>query len=259
LRLRRRHILASFGTTLLGGPIALFAQQPPKIRRVGVLSHGTRPDQPDTSVVGAFIRGMRELGYIEGKNLIIEWRFADGKMERLPDLATELVGAKSEVIVSFSTATTHALQKATTMIPIVMAVVADPIGSGFVNSLARPGGNITGLSNIVFELRGKQLEMLRTVRPKLARVAALLNPEVSTNIDGFKIFETAAAKLGIRAVSLDARTPQQIEKAFALMAKESIQAILVIVDPIVFLHRRQIAESAMKLNLPSIASDQRGY
>jgi putative ABC transport system substrate-binding protein len=253
----RRHLLAAFGAVTLAQPFALLAQQPPKIRRVGVLWDGARPADLSAESLGAFPRGMRELGYVEGKNLVIEWRFADGKIERLPELATDLVRANVEVMVSTSTNNTHALQKATSTIPIVMTTVADPVGRTFVKSLARPGGNITGLSNMLFELRAKQLEMLHSVTPKLARMAALFNPNSPANFDGIKILEDAAKKLGVRVVSLEAHTAQHIENAFARMAKESIQAILVVQDTVLFQsHRHQIAESAMKLRLPSIASTQ---
>ena len=268
----RRHLLAAFGAAMFAHPLALLAQQPAKIRRVGVLWDGERPaelaaasigawdgERPAelaAAGIGAFPRGMRELGYIEGKNLVIEWRFADGKFERLPDLAAELVRANVEVIVSTSMANTHALQKTTRTIPIVMTTVADPVGGGFVKSLARPGGNITGFSSMAFELRAKQLEMLRSVTPNLARLAALFNPENPANVDGIKILEGAARKLGIKVVSLDARTPQRIEDAFARMAKESIQAILVIQDTVVHAYRGQIAEAALKHRLTSIASTE---
>jgi putative ABC transport system substrate-binding protein len=252
----RREMMIALGAGALFPPAA-FAQQRPKIRRIGVLSHAARPEQLEGSFHGAFLSGLRELGHIEGKNLVIEERFANNQMERLPDLAADLVRMNVEVIVSHSTVTTQALHKATSTIPIVMSAIADPVGRGFVKSLARPGGNITGLTNMVFELRGKQLEMLRSINPKLTRVAALYNPDSSANIEGIAIFQAAAKKFGIEVISLDARTPQKIDGTFARIAKESIQAILLIVDPAVFPHRGKIAESAVKLKLPSIGSDPR--
>ena len=250
----RRRLLTALGAAAFARPLASLAQQPTKIRRVGVLWDGARPQDLAASTIGAFVQGMRELGYIEGKNLAIEWRFADGKMEHLPDLAAELARANVEVIVSTGMTNTQALQKATSTIPIVMTTVADPVGWGFVKSLARPGGNITGLSTMIFEIRAKQLEMLRSVAPKLTRMAALFNPGNSANFDGIKILEGAAKKLAIKVVSLEAQTEQRIDDAFATIAKESIQAILVIQDTAIQKHRRQIAEGALKLRLPAIAT-----
>ena len=147
-----------------------------RVWRVGFLTQRRRPDSIDADFIGAFPRGMRELGYVEGKNLVIEWRFADGKSERLPDLAAELVRLKVDVIVTGSSQAISAAQKATTTIPIVMATTGDPVGSGFVKSLARPGGNITGLSNLSSDIGTKHLELLLGMVPKLSRVAVLVNP-----------------------------------------------------------------------------------
>jgi ABC-type uncharacterized transport system substrate-binding protein len=156
-----------FALLALGAaPLACHAQQQGKIWRVGYLTQRRRPDSIAADFTGAFPRGMRDLGYVEGKNLVIEWRFADGEAERLSDLATELVRLKMDVIVSGSSAAIGALQKATTTIAIVMATSADPIGSGFVKSLARPGGNITGFSHISSDIGTKQLDLLLGMAPK---------------------------------------------------------------------------------------------
>ena len=241
---------------MIAHPLVLFAQQPAKIRRVGYLYDSVRPEPFDTSVPGAFARGMHERGISKARTSSSSGAFADGKRERLLDLAADLVRANVEVIVSNSTPTTHALQKATNTIPIVMATSFDPVASGFIKSLARPGGNITGLSNMISELRAKQLEMLRAVTPKLARMAALFNPDNPANIDGVKILQVAARKLGVSVVSIQARTAQQIEDAFALMAEESIQAILVLQESLFIRHRHQIAKAVLRLRLPSIAPTQ---
>jgi putative ABC transport system substrate-binding protein len=157
-----------FALLALGAaPLASFAQQQGKVWRVGFLTQRRRPESIDADFIGGFPRGMRELGYVEGKNLVIEWRFADGKFERLQDLAAELVRLKVDVIVSGSSQAIGALQKATSTIPIVMATSGDPVGSGFVASLARPGGNITGLSNLFGDMSPKQLELLLSMAPKL--------------------------------------------------------------------------------------------
>ena len=155
----RRKLIVVLGAGALAAPLASFAQQQGKVWRVGFLTPRRRPDSIDADFLGAFPRGMRELGYVEGKNLLIEWRF-DDKLERLPYLAEELVGLRVDVIVSGSSQAISALQKATTTIPIVMATSGDPIGSGFVKSLARPGANITGFSNLTSDIGAKQLELL---------------------------------------------------------------------------------------------------
>ena len=161
---------------LSAAPLLSHAQRQGKIWRVGFLVPRRRPESIESDYLGAFPRGMRELGYVEGKNLVIEWRFADGESERLPDLAAELVRLKVDVMVSASSQAISALQKATDTIPIVMASSGDPIGSGFIKSLARPGGNITGFSNLTSDIGTKQLELLLLMVPKLSRVAVLVNP-----------------------------------------------------------------------------------
>ena len=163
----RRKLIVALGAGALATPFASFAQQG-RVWRVGLLTLSSRLD---SDPAGAFPQAMRELGYIEGKNLVIEWRFADGKNERLPDMAVELVRLKMDLIVVQNQTVTLAAQKATTTIPIVMANSGDPVGSGFVKTLARPGGNITGLSNMVAEISAKHLEMLLSMVPNLSRVA----------------------------------------------------------------------------------------
>ncbi len=153
-----------------------FAQQQGKVWRVGFLTPSSRPASLDSDAIGGFPRGMRDLGYVEGKNLVIEWRFADNKPERLSALAAELVQLNVDVLVTVSTPAALAAQKATTTIPIVIFGVADPVGAGLVKSLARPGGNITGLSNFTADTSPKRLELLLEMVPKLARVAVLVNP-----------------------------------------------------------------------------------
>src|SRR5437016_3534561 len=169
--MHRRAFIGRVAGGLLAMPLGAHAQQQGKVWRVGFLS----PTSASLSSpnIGAFLKGMRELGYVEGKNLVIEWRFADGKLERLPGLAAELVQLKVDTIVTAGSPAIGAAQKATTTIPIVMATAGDPVGSGFVKSLARPGGNITGLSNMAGDIAAKFIELLRSVVPKLSRVAML--------------------------------------------------------------------------------------
>ena len=167
----RRKLLVALGAGALTTPLASLAQQQGKVWRVGFLWQGSRPDSHDSDLFDAFLRGLRELGYVEGKNLVIESRFADNRVERLPDLAAELVRLKADVIVTVALAATIAAQKATATIPIVMASGGDLIALGFAKSLVRPGGNLTGFSNLVSDFSTKLLEMLQTMVPRLSRVS----------------------------------------------------------------------------------------
>ena len=177
---------------------------------------------------GPFRQGMRELGYVEGKNLVIEWRSAEGNNERLPGLAAELVNLKVDVIVTAGTPATSAAQKATTTIPIVMGNTGDPVGSGFVKSLARPAGNITGLSNMSGDVSPKQLEMLLSMVPKLSRVAVLVNPSNAANIKSLEIVQAAGQKRGVKILRADARTPQEIDNAFSWIRQQNAGALIVL-------------------------------
>ena len=247
--MNRRNTL--FALLVLGlAPLVSHAQQQDKVWRVGFLTQRRRPDSIDSDFIGAFPRGMRELGYVEGKNLVIEWRF-DDRSERLPDLAAELVRLKLDVIVSGSSQAISALQKATTTIPIVMATSGDPIGSGFVKSLARPGGNITGFSNLTSDIGTKQLELLLGMVPKLSRVAVLVNP-VNPALGTFlKNVQSAAQGGSVKVLPVEARTAQEIENAFPVMAQAKAEAVIVATDALFIQHYRKIAELAGTNRLPS--------
>ena len=246
---RRDTVLALLA--LGAAPLVCHAQQQGKIWRVGYLTQRRRPDSIDADFTGAFPRGMRELGYVEGKNLVIEWRFADGEAERLPDLAAELVRLKVDVVVSGSSAAIGALQKATTTIPIVMASSADPIGSGFVKSLARPGGNITGFSHISSDIGTKQLDLLLGMAPKLSRVAVLVNPTNPSLGTFLKSIRSAAQGSTVKVLPVEARTAQEIENAFPVMTQAKAEAVIVATDPLFVQHYRKIAELAAKNRFPS--------
>src|SRR5215212_2363072 len=194
----RRRIIA-LGAFALLVPVCVFAQQKDKVWRIGFLAT-RRPISLDTDVFGAFPRGMRELGYIEGKNFVIEWRFGEGRYERLAGLAADLVKSNVDIIVTAGTPATGPAQRATVSIPIIMANSTDPVGSGFVMSLARPGGNITGLSNIAVDIVPKQLEMLRAMLPKIAQVGVLLNPTNSGHAAIVKSVQSAARKVNVTIV-----------------------------------------------------------
>jgi putative ABC transport system substrate-binding protein len=240
--------LLAFGAA----PLVSHAQQQDKVWRVGFLTQRRRPDSIDSDFIGAFPRGMREFGYVEGKNLVIEWRF-DDRSERLPDLAAELVQLKLDVIVSGSSQAISALQKATTTIPIVMATSGDPIGSGFVKSLARPGGNITGLSNLTSDIGIKQLELLLSIVPKLSRVAVLVNPVNPSLVTFLKNVQSAAQAGSVTVLPVEARTAQEIEIAFATITQGNARAVVVPTDALFIQNYRKIAELAMKNRLPSVS------
>ncbi len=250
----RRNLLIALGAGVLAAPLGAFAQQQTKIWRVGFLSP-RHVDFSDSDVYyGPFRQGMRELGYVEGKNLVIEWRSAEGKYERLPDLAIELVNLKVDVIVAASGATHRPAQKATTIIPIVMVGASDPVGTGLVKSLARPGGNSTGLSNLNDDLGPKLLEMLHSMVPKLSRVAVLQNTNNNSGQSTIlKNIQAAARGTGVSILSFDARTPQEIENAFSQMARQKAGAVIVTRNPILNQQVRLISELAAKSRLPAIS------
>ncbi len=246
-----RRIVACLLTTALLS-IAPFAeaQQPKKLPRIGFLG-ATSPSVESTRLEG-FRQGLRELGYLEGKNIVIEWRWAEGKFDRLPDLAAELVRLDVEVIVTGGSTSSGAAKEVTTTIPIVMAQVNDPVGSGFVASLARPGGNITGLSTLVPELGGKRLELLKEVVPKLSRVAVFGTSTTPGNAQGLKETEPAAKALKVPLQYLDILGPKDIESAFRQASKGRADAVLVLNAPVLISQRKQITDLAAKSRLPAI-------
>jgi len=250
---KRRNLVIALGASAILLPLHSLAQQQGKVWRVGFLSQRGRPDSLESGVFGEFRRGMRDFGYVEGKNLEIEWRFADSRFQQLPDLAAELARLRVDVIVSVGTAATSAAQKATTTIPIVMATAPDPVGSGFVASLARPGGNITGLSNLATDLGPKHLEMLLGLAPGLSRVAILMNPANQSHVVTQKNVQTAAQKTKVKILAFEARTVPEIEKAFSAMVKEKAGAVIVARDGLFTQQARQIAELAAKHRLPTIS------
>jgi putative ABC transport system substrate-binding protein len=218
---------------------------------VGILA--TEDQLSAQTVVAAFKQGLQELGYVEGKNLTLQLRFADGKFELVPGFATELVNLKVDVIVSAGTVTTIALQKVTGTIPIVMANTLDPVGNGLVKTLARPGGNITGLSSLGGDIGGKHLEMLLSVAPKLSRVAVLLNPGNQSNPLLLKSIQSAALTTSANILPLEARTAPEIENAFSAMTQGKAGAVIVARDGLFISQTRQISELALKNRLPSIS------
>jgi putative ABC transport system substrate-binding protein len=254
---KRRKLFIAFGAGALVMPLPSFAQQQGKIWRIGFLFSGNRPT-PVTSHANyrAFSKGMQELGHIEGKNLMIELRFAEGRAELLSVLAAELVQLNLDVIIANGTPAASALQKATATIPIVFGSAGDPVGSGLVKSLARPGGNITGLTNVSGDLSRKHLEMLLEMVPKLSRVAVLVNPDNPAHTTIIKNVQAAALGAGIKMSYAEARTPQEIEIGFSRISRENAGAVIVEPDGFFNKQARQIAENAAKHRLASIAGTQ---
>jgi putative tryptophan/tyrosine transport system substrate-binding protein len=236
----------------LAAPLAAGAQPAGKVPRVGYLTAGSPSDQGRQRRFEAFRQGLRELGYVEGQNIAIESRWAEGKNDRYPALAADLVRSKVDVIVAVGGAASKAAQQATRTIPIVMSLVNDPVGSGLVPSLARPGGNLTGVSLMAPDLVGKQLGLLKELVPKVSRVAILRNPANPASAPQLREAEAAARALGVRLQTLEARSPPEIDSAFATMTRERVGALVVLTDSIFTNQRRQIAELAAERRLPAV-------
>jgi putative tryptophan/tyrosine transport system substrate-binding protein len=226
------------------------AQQPTKVPRIGFLTATSASSQVPR--LEAFRQGLKDLGYFEGKNITIEYRFAEEKLDRVPSLATELVHLKVDIIVTGGGTSTRAAKEATVTIPIVMGFDNDPVGSGFVASLAQPGGNITGLSTLSPEISGKQLELLKEIVPKLSRVAVFASSSAPGNAQALKEIELAAGALGVKLQYLEVRDPKDIETAFGAASKGRVDAVLVLPSPITFSQRRQVVDLAAKSRLPAI-------
>ena len=245
----RRKLLVALGAGALAMPLACLAQQqPPKIARIGLLE----PASISANWREALIAGLREFGYVEGKNIIIEYREAQGKYERLPGLAAEMVQMKVDVIVAAAPNAVQAARQATTTIPIVMVRTADPVGVGFVASLSRPGRNITGLSSINVEVMSKYLELLRVAIPKLSRVTALVNPANPSHPDFLKRIQATEKTNNVKTSPAHASTASQIEAAFGAMKRERAGALIVLPDSYFASQARRIVELAAQQRLPTM-------
>jgi putative ABC transport system substrate-binding protein len=248
----RRKLLVALGAGALTAPFGSFAQQQSKVWRVGFLALRRVTNLGSDDVYGGLLRGMRELGYVEGKNFVIELRAADGNVERLPALAAELVQSKVDVIVTAGSQAAGAAQKATVTIPIVMGTVADPVGSGFVKSLAHTAGNITGLSNLGGDISSKHLELLLDMVPKISRVAVLVNSSNSSNAPILKNIQAASKKANVKILSIEASDPAAINRAFATMARDRAGGVIVALDSFFVQQRNQFVELTSKYRLPAI-------
>ncbi len=240
----------TFCSMLLALPFPAQAQQGTKIPRIGFLA--TISLSTIAARIEAFRQGLRELGYVEGKNIVIEWRSAEGKLDRLPELAAELVRLKVDIVVSAGPQNTRAAKEATSTIPIVMGFDNDPVGSGFVASLARPGGNITGLATYAPEISGKKLELLKETVPKLSRVAVLGNSTDPGNAQVLREVELAAGALKVKLQYLDVRAPGDVETAFRAASKGRADAVLALPSFLLTSQRKQLIDLAVKGRLPAI-------
>jgi putative tryptophan/tyrosine transport system substrate-binding protein len=247
----RRVFLGGLAGGLLVAPRAADAQPVGKVHRIGYLGSGSSTSNPH--LPGAFRQGLRELGWIEGQNIVIEYRFAEGRLDRLPALAAEVVRMKVDIIAASPTPAALAAKNATGTIPIVFTSVPDPVGLGLVASLARPGGNVTGLTySVGFNIFGKDLELLKEAVPKARRVAVLANPASPSGPLTISEITGAARSLGLQLLLLEARGPDDFEGAFTAMAKERVGALFVVTDPAFIPHRARLVDLTAKNRLPSI-------
>jgi putative tryptophan/tyrosine transport system substrate-binding protein len=246
----RRTFIGMLAGGLLASPFTTFAQQPTKLPRIGVLGNEDAPPWE------GFRRGLRDLGYIDGRNVTMEWRWSEGRTDRLPALAIELVQLKVDIIVASGTQAVRSAKHATSTIPIVMAVSAYPDKIGLVESLARPGGNVTGLSNLGPELMGKSFQLLKEIAPKVSRVAVLWNPASPVEQLGFKEILAAAPGAGVEIQSIEVRTPDDYAAAFATVTASRADALFAFGNPVNFKNRQAIADFALKSRLPSLYQER---
>jgi putative tryptophan/tyrosine transport system substrate-binding protein len=255
--MKRRAFMVSLTAGALW-PLVAAGQPTRKPRQIGFLAGGARPPRIEGTLYEGFLQGMRQLGYMEGKDFVVEWRFAEGEYDRFPQLAAELVRLNVEVIVLGAMAAVRATQRATNTIPIVMGNSIDPVGNGLVASLARPGGNTTGLSSAFEDYIPKLLELLQMTVPRLSRLAILINPTNEIHASILKYAEEPAAKAKLSIVSTTAASSQELEGAFEKARAEGAQAIVVPADALFYIQRQRLGELAIKHGLPSVFA-QRDY
>jgi len=249
---RHRWVVGLLALGLLGVPLGVAAQQPAKVPRIGFLRVGAQTAPTNQRAREAFLLGLLELGYVQGKNIVIEWRYAEGRYERLPDLAAELVRLQVDVLVAGSTPEAVAAKAATKTLPIVFAGVGDPVGTGLVASLASPGGNLTGLSFLSRDLDGKRLELLKETVPQASAVAFLGNPANPTLAIHRRELQAAGQALGVQLQLLEVRAPEDFEGAFRAAATGRAAGLLVLPDALADAHRTRIVALAARSRLPAI-------
>ena len=248
----RRKLLVALGAGAFAAPLGSFAQQQGKSARVGFLYFASRQSALDTGRYNAFVQGMRELGYVSGTNLVIEERYADGKIERVAGLAGELVRLKVDAIVATGAQFYRALPHATTTIPIVTTVATDPVRDGYAASMARPGGNFTGLTTTAVDLGPKLLELVIIAVTKLSRVTVVVHPDNAAHPPQLMKIMAAAQRIGVQVILAEARSKQDIDREFATMARDRVGAAIFINDSFYVENLRYIAAQALKNRMPSI-------
>ena len=248
--MRRRDLIVLLGGAAAAWPLAARAQQPRKVPRIGVLLPGTAASFALRTK--AFLDGLRELGYIEGRTITIEWKWGQDKVEGLPELAADLVGRNIDVLVTGGTPAAKALKSATGTIPIVMAIIGDPVAAGLVESLARPGGNATGFSIVAPDLSGKRLELLKEIVPEPSPVAVMLNTKNPQSQFELNEMQTAARAMGLQLHTVPVSPQDTLDEAFAAMNRASVRALIILTDPIFFSQRRQIVDLAARSRLPAM-------
>jgi putative ABC transport system substrate-binding protein len=251
----RRAFIGTLAGGLLAAPLAADAQKPAKVPRIGWMLTGSLEAPETQALLVAFRQGARERGYVEGENIVIEYRAAEGRLDRFPALAADLVRLKVDLIVAGSTSAARAAKQATTTIPIVAPTMGDPVGDGLVASLARPGGNITGLTFLGPELAPKRLELLKEALPKMSRVVGIWHQgglSERTTQDMLSQTETAARTLGVKLQLVAVRSPDEIDRAFSAMASQRPDAFIMFPSVMFFIERRRVIDLADKHRLPSI-------
>jgi putative ABC transport system substrate-binding protein len=247
--MQRREFIGLVGSAAATWPLAAHAQQPTRVPQIGLLFSGAAELSLE---VNAFRQGLRELGYIEGQNISVEYRFASGQVEKLPELAAELVRLKVEVIVTPGTPASIAAKQATSTIPIVIAAVADAVGAGLVTNFARPGGNITGLTSISAELGGKRLELLKRIVPEAVRVGVVHQPDDRSNVLILKDLQAAAPALGFELLPVEVREASDFKEAFVRMGQQRVHAFFGAPAVLTFANRQMIVDFAAKDRIPAM-------
>jgi putative ABC transport system substrate-binding protein len=254
-RLKRREFITLLGGVAAGWPFRARARQAErlgKVWRIGVLSGLTAPTDVRSTVLGGFLLGMQELGYIENRDFVVEWRFSGGRYERFPELAAELVRLNVDVVLVSATAGIRAMQQATKTIPIVMGFSFDPVGNGLVTSLAHPGGNTTGLATAQQDTVAKHVDLIKMAVPRISRLGIMVNPNNTNSAGTISNAEAAVTEAGLHGVFLKAGNLQEVESSFVTMTNERVEALLTFTDSVFTLHRRRIAELALQNRLPTI-------
>ena len=256
----RRIFLGTVGWSLLAAPIVVEAQSAARVPRIGVMAPGSPPPESSPSIM-AFAEGLRSLGWVPGQNIAVEYRWTEGREDRHPDLARDLVGLGVDLIVAGTSSAARAARRVTTTIPIVMASVPSPVESGLITSLARPGGNVTGIATLTAALVGKRLELLKAVAPRASRIAVLYDRRgTRTHVDRtLKDAEGAAQPLGIQLHSRGLSDAGELEETFRVLRTESVQGFTHIPSPFFRIHAREMADVALKHRLPAIYGDAGGF